>query len=125
MRWLISLGSPLDQLQRQGRTPFCETNSGAPFRRFQHGSDLEVNTFAFLKVADDLKEVAPLQISKRLYVARAAEAWSRRLSLLIDWGASGSRRARRSAPIELAETRPSAGRRGDFQRSGNSKLSAG
>ena len=36
-----------------------------------------------------------------------------------------SRRARRSAPIELAEASPSAGRRGDFRRSGNSKLSAG
>jgi len=36
-----------------------------------------------------------------------------------------SRQARRSAPIELAEASPSAGRRGDFQRSGNSKLSAG
>ena len=36
-----------------------------------------------------------------------------------------SRRARRSMPIELAEASPSAGRRGDFQRSGNSKLSAG
>ena len=34
-------------------------------------------------------------------------------------------RARRSAPMELAEAIPWAGRRGDFQRSGNAKLSAG
>ncbi len=47
--------------------------------------------------------------------------WIHRLSMM----SVRSRRARRSAPIELAEASPWAGRRGDFRRGGNSKLSAG
>ncbi len=49
------------------------------------------------------------------------EEWIHRLPMM----SVRSRRARWSAPIELAEVSSSAGRRGDFRRSGNSKLSAG
>ncbi len=49
------------------------------------------------------------------------KGWIHRLPMM----SVRTRRARRSAPIELTEASPSAGRRGVFQHSGNSKLSAG